>query len=199
MASEVVKPLSDYADSIDSSFWIHYDKIDPKLNWSWNKIAWLRDHMSHNSWEKIIVCDIDCLPLTLGKVPAPTHLERLWASRDNNGICCGFMVVPVNDFTRRLVDAWLLIGQMDEWSEFDGRDTWEQNSLKAMMKISPHIRMMVEEIAEKEVSNPETRGLTSLPILHHFWGNKGVDATVERIRRCKSDPVAYLKQEGIME
>ena len=100
------------------------------------------------------------------KIPESNKIQ---ISTDYNGVCCGFMTVPVR--YRKIIEIWRDLGPMVDYVEFDGRDTWEQNVLKLLMKHFPKFKDSFELLGEEVVANPKTQGLENLPSMFHMWAH----------------------------
>lgn len=177
----------------------HGHKLDERRNWSWNKLYAVYGIMQQHDVNNIICCDADCVPVNMDTgVPGPSLIHRLWVSSDYNGPCCGFFVIPNIEPMRDLIRTWITLGPLENPLQFDNRDTWEQATFKAMLKLSPNIRDHVAEIGTVEVSNPSTRGLSRLPTFHHLWAHNGLDRTINEARALIEDPAGFLKKAGVM-
>lgn len=173
---------------------VFHNKIRPHRNWSWNKLDCILDAFERG-YDRVIWCDADCLPIEDREMSFLA--EGLWVSQDFNGPCCGFM--SIDRCMVPMIAAWAQLGPLDDWSKYDNRDTWEQNTFKFLLENFAKYRNQVYLIPEEAVSNPGTKGLKVLPTFHHFWGNSGLDSFSYYIRQPQGLCDEYFRGKGILE
>ncbi len=177
------------------------------LNWSWAKVHRMKQLLL-NDFDWVLSLDADILPgFENGLSRAVESVlnshrisgNEIFLSQDYNGICMGFWMMKNGERAQETVQAMLDLGQIDNYLEFDTRDTWEQNTFKKLLKSDTRIGEKLELIPESVVANPRSRGLRTLPCCYHFWGNSGVDKLQLRFTEFQKSPEKFLKDWQVLE
>lgn len=169
-------------------------KLNPSRNWSWNKLDVIID-LFDEGYQRVVWCDADCLPVKMRSVEF-TGEPGLWVSRDFNGPCCGFM--SIDSSMLDVIESWRTIGPLKDWTKYDNRDTWEQNTLKLLLDQFDHIAKRTYLIPESCVANPSTKDLHEPPTFLHVWGNGGVDAVEKWMDMYHAGQMDFLREKGIL-
>lgn len=112
-------------------------------------------------------------------------------SRDCYGLCAGFMVIKVSDFSKQFFSTCMYLGchsqkecefvnQLLNWDgKYDTSDDTDQELIKSLYYSYPNIRDNVDvELPEWIISNP----MSTEPgiFAHHYWTRTfGIDQTIE--------------------
>jgi hypothetical protein len=102
---------------------------------------------------------------------------------DHNGLCTGVFWAKNSGWAAQLLRTLSFLGEMDaaHWGEFDGRNTWDQNTLKALIKYFPRIKKHVGTVNQWIVQNPKAK-FNQGAFMMHFWSNSGQEMIAAKMR-----------------
>jgi hypothetical protein len=170
-----------YAQALGYDFHAYRYLPDRNLDPYWNRIRVFQQELS--SCEVLWWIDADAIFLRRDELPS--FSTDLAMSRDWNGICCGVMGLRNTAWNARLLDAWLLLGNVEneKIAGFDNGPFREQTTLKALCYFWPSIRGHVSAISEEVI-----QGFTSTyhpkALVLHMWasalGPERVLATLQK-------------------
>jgi uncharacterized protein (DUF2384 family) len=133
-------------------------------------LAELSDLESSDDWVIWIDSDVVLLndKIALGEY-FPENKDIVF-SIDAFGICTGVFAARNSPWARQFLSTLLFLAQIDpsRQHEFDGRDTWEQNSVKAILRYFPEARKRSGIFPESVVQN-RLSDFSQSAFLFHFW------------------------------
>lgn len=149
------------------------DETGSELPMSWRKISRVLTEMERKpgyDWvfwtdSDVIVIDKAFDPSTLLKTD-----KDLLVSCDAYGVCAGIFAARNCQWVRQYLHTLLLLGPLEpkRYNEFDRKDSWEQNTIKATLRYFPAVRARIGIIPEKLVQNRRSRYSASA-WLYHLW------------------------------
>lgn len=102
---------------------------------------------------------------------------------DHNGLCTGVFWARNSGWAAQLLRTLSFLGEMDSryWGAFDGRNTWDQNTLKALIRYFPRVRVNVGTVSDLVVQNPKAK-FNQGAFMMHYWSNSGLDMIAAKMR-----------------
>jgi len=159
---------------------------------AWQKIPFLLEQLNklQNKKDRIVWIDADVLILN-PRFPIAEYLSTekdLLFSLDAFGICTGVFAARNTQWTRDFLNALWLLRAIDptRQTEFDGRDTWEQNSIKALLRYFPNLRAHCGHMSESIVQNRLSK-FSANAWLYHLWMEGRTSADMLRRRQYVSE------------
>ncbi len=174
----------EYAKARGYDFIVYRHLPDPNLDPYWNRFRILQHELER--CDLFWWIDADAFFLRHDQnLPPATH--DLTISTDWNGICCGVMAVKNVPWVHRLINAWMLLGNVrgDRINGFDNGQFREQTTLKAMCYYWPMVECHIGKISEEIVQCPSSKFNANALVLHcwNAWiGSKRIIQTVERFK-----------------
>jgi hypothetical protein len=109
--------------------------------------------------------------------------ESFLGTADHNGLCTGVFWARNSGWAAKLLRTLCFLGEMDNryWGAFDGRNTWDQNTLKALIKYFPRVRVNVGTVSDAIVQNPKAY-FNQGAFMMHYWSNSGQAMIAEKMR-----------------
>lgn len=100
--------------------------------------------------------------------------ESFLGTADHNGLCTGVFWARNSGWSAQLLRTLSFLGEMDQkhWNAFDGRNTWDQNTLKCLVRYFPRIARQVGTIPDSIVQNPRAC-FNQGAFMMHYWSNSG--------------------------
>ena len=143
---------------------------DSTLGPYWGRLPFIRDELEGCDWFLWVDADAVVVNPDRGLEPLLPTDKRLAFSSDYNGLCCGVFALRAGDWCRRLIDAWLLLGNVSEhaWRVFDWNFKSEQTTFKALNRLFPAISNQVHTISEDHIQNPRSHYVKDA-LMVHFW------------------------------
>jgi hypothetical protein len=109
--------------------------------------------------------------------------ESFLGTADHNGLCTGVFWARNSGWAAQLLRTLCFLGEMDSryWGAFDGRNTWDQSTLKALIKYFPRVRVNVATVPDAIVQNPKAK-FNQGAFMMHYWSNSGQEMIAEKMR-----------------
>lgn len=109
--------------------------------------------------------------------------ESFLGTSDHNGLCTGVFWARNSGWSAQLLRTLSFLGEMDEkhWPMFDGRNTWDQSTLKCLIRHFPRIAKHVATVNDAIVQNPRSR-FNQGAFMMHYWSNSGRPMIAAKMR-----------------
>lgn len=141
----------------------------------WLKIIHLKEALatpSPTSSDWIVWVDSDVM-LVNNEIDPRDLLDEtkdIIISTDNWGLCTGFIAVRNSSWSRDFLSTVWFLRSIDPvlYPEYDGRDTWEQNTFKALLRCFPSVRDRCSYFTQSVVQN-RCSLYDSSAWMFHFW------------------------------
>lgn len=107
----------------------------------------------------------------------------LLGSADANGLCMGIFFIRNTGWAARLLGMLDFLGEMaaDQWRNYDGHNTYEQSTIKCLIRHFPRIGNQVAILPQNLIQNPRTAFSDSAFIMH-YWSNSGLPMIAAKMR-----------------
>jgi hypothetical protein len=97
------------------------------------------------------------------------------ASSDPNGLCLGVFAVKNTGWSAELLKMLSFLGQVtgERWRDYDQHNTYDQSTLKVLMRHFPRIADGISLLPENLIQNPRSV-FSPNAFLMHYWSASGI-------------------------
>jgi hypothetical protein len=107
----------------------------------------------------------------------------LLGTDDCNGLCTGVFMIKNSGWSVKLLDMLDFLGEMsaDQWCRYDHQNTFEQNTLKCLIRHFPRVAHHVSTIPQNVIQNPKSM-YNANAFMMHYWSDSGLPMIADKMR-----------------